>query len=284
MIAPPLSLVPPRRLGTLLASVRTDEGRSLDDVARSSPFGVDDLAAIEAGTRPLDDDAVAALLDAYRLEPDAVVPVRTELVVDLDDGRIASGASAREVAAPTADEVLTTYLSLVYTMRNATPGTPLVLRDADVDVLSRALDLAHPEVEHRLHDLMAEPQGAVRRRMGGLRARVLVPVAGMVVAATAIGTLLVVARSDDGDSTPAPATTDADTPVIVTSDEPARVGPASVQTPEGGLVVEGEDIPAAELPPDAANVGQAQTAVRNPDGSVSQFPTPDDTTATTPGP
>jgi hypothetical protein len=153
-------------------------------------------------------------------------------------------------------------------MRNAEPGTVLVLRDADVAVLSRALDLTRTAVERRLHDLMAEPTGEVRRRMGGLRARVLVPVVGVVVAATAVGVLLLVARGDDDQ--PAPAVTTAD------AEAEAELGPASVQTPGDGQVIQGEGIPAAELPPGAVNLGEAQTAVRNPDGSVSQFPTPPD--------
>jgi transcriptional regulator with XRE-family HTH domain len=270
VIAPPLSLVPPRRLGALLADRRRQSGRSLDDIASSSPFTATELATLEAGDRPLDDATVTAVLAAYGVEPDAAVPSRTELVVDLDEGRIIAGSRSSTVDAPTADEVLASYLSLVYTMRNAEPGTPLVLRDADVDVLSRALDLTQVAVERRLHDLMAEPTAAVRGRVGGLRARVLVPIVGVVVAVTAVGALVLVARSDDGQPAPAPA------PAVATADDQVQLGPSSVQTPDDGQVVQGEGIPADELPPGAVNLGEAQTAVRNPDGSVSQFPTPTD--------
>lgn len=267
VIAPPSSLVPPRRLGALLSERRRRDRRSLEDVAASSPFTAAELVELEAGDRRLDDVVVTALLAAYDVEPDALVPSRVELVVDVDEGRIVAGSRSRSVDAPTADEVLASYLSLVWTMRDAEPGAPLVLRDADVDVLSRALGLPRTVVADRLHGLMAEPAGDVHHRVGGLRGRVLVPLVGAVVAVTAIGTLVLVSRSDEHRGAPEP-------PPTVTAEPAPEVGPASVQTPGEGLVVQGEGIPAAELPPGAVNLGEAQTAVRDPDGSVTQYATP----------
>jgi transcriptional regulator with XRE-family HTH domain len=265
-----LTLVPPRRLGRLLADARSARGEDLDTVARRAGFEPATVAAIEAGERPVSDREIHALLGGYGVDPGELVPDRTELVVDLDEHLLAAGGEARSLGAPTADEVLTTYLSLVYTLRRATPGTTLVLRDADVDVLARVLELTGPEVERRLHELMVEPDGAVRRRMGALRARVLVPVVGVVVAATAVGVVLLVAR---GGERPAGAPEPA-----VVAEVPAELGPASfeIRGPDGSSqqVIVGEGIPADQLPPGAVNLGEAQTAVRNPDGSVSQFPTP----------
>jgi hypothetical protein len=266
VIAPPSSLVPPRRLGALLFGRRRRAGRSLDDVAASSRFTAVELTELEAGDLRLDDGIVIEALAAYGVEPDDLVPPRVELVVDLDEGRIVAGPRSRSVAAPTADEVLAGYLSLVCTMRGAEPGTPVVLRHADVDVLSRALGLARTVVAGRLAELMAEPAGEVHRRVGGLRDRVVVPLVGAVVAVTAIGTLVLVSRGDDDWGTPGPAPTVA----------AAELGPASRQTPDDGMVVQGEGIPASELPAGAVNLGEAQTAVRDADGSVIQYPTPGD--------
>jgi hypothetical protein len=128
--------------------------------------------------------------------------------VDLDHRRLRAGEHESPLPAPTADEVLATYLSLVYTMRHASPGTPVSLRDADIAVLSRVLDLTSVDVETRLVDLMADPEQHVARRHRWLRARVLVPAAGVLVAATALGSLVLVNGSTD----PAPpATTTAPT-------------------------------------------------------------------------
>lgn len=266
-----LTLVPPRRLGRLLAGARAARGEDLDSVARRAGLEPAAVAAIEAGQRPVVDREIHALLDAYGVDPGELVPDRTELVVDLDEHLLAAGGEARSLGAPTADEVLTTYLSLVYTLRRTTPGTTLVLRDADVDVLARVLELTGPEVERRLQELMVEPDGAVRRRMGALRARVVVPVAGVVVAATAVGVVLLVARGDGGRPAGAPEP-------AVGAEVPAELGPASfeIRAPDGSSqqVIIGEGIPADQLPPGAVNLGEAQTAVRNPDGSVTQFPTP----------
>ena len=268
-----LALVPPRRLGRLLADTRTARGEPVEVVAARAGLDPALVAAVEAGEQAVSDPQLEALLGGYGVDPGELVPDRTELVVDLDEHLLTAGGEARPLGAPTPDEVLTTYLSLVYTLRRTEPGTPIVLRDADVDVLARVLELTQPEVEQRLQRLMVQPDGAVRRRMGALRARVVVPVAGVVVAATAVGVVLLVSRT--GDERPAEA------PAPVTSgaaEAPAELGPASVEVrgPDGStqLVIIGEGIPADQLPPGAVNLGEAQTAVRNPDGSVSQYPTP----------
>ena len=107
------------------------------------------------------------MVELYGVDPDELLPGRHELVVDLDQRELAAAGHTQPLAgsAPTADEVLASYLSLVYTLRSTAPGTPLSLRQGDLDVLARALALATPEVEHRLRDLMAEPAAEVRRRV-----------------------------------------------------------------------------------------------------------------------
>src|SRR5262245_26569754 len=84
-------------------------------------------------------------------------PDRNPIVVDIEDGTIRAGEhqGTLPTGAPTTDQVLASYLSLVYTMRHATPGSAVPLREADLEVLGRALELAVPEVSERLHGLMA---------------------------------------------------------------------------------------------------------------------------------
>ena len=223
-----LTLVPPRRLGALLVDARLAQARSLEAVAAASRFDEQELTAIEAGQLLLADAELDDLLAAYHVTPDQLLPVRSQVVLDLEQGEVVVAEETARLAgdAPTADEVLSAYLSLVYTLRRAQPGTPLVLRDYDVAVLARALKLAEPDVEARLTGLMANPTEEIGRLTRVLRHKLLVPVAGVVVAATAVGTVLVL-RSDGGTS--APTTTEATT---VTT----RPGPVESSVPDAELI------------------------------------------------
>ena len=118
----------------------------------------------------------------------------------------------------------------------------------------------------------------------------LVPLAGVIVAATAVGALLLV-QADDGQrvvtqpgAAPEPAfvMTNPDgstTPVYIGDDvdvsqlPPGAVGlaPATQEYPDGLTVVNGEgQQPPADLPPNEVWLGDPQVAVQNPDGSVTQ--------------
>lgn len=253
-----LSVIPPARLGALLTATRERKGSTLEELAAGSAFSADDLASLEAGRRNLTDREVGEVLKVYGIDASTLVPERTELIVDLTDHQLAAGGEVRTLAgdAPTAEEVLATYLSLVYALRHATPGTPLTLRDADITVLSRALELAQLDVERRLHELMVDADGVVLTRVRDLRRRLLLPAIGVAVAATAIGTLLFVQAV--GDDPPA-------------GDPTVEVGPASEEIGDPVVVV-GEGIPVDALPGGAVNLGEPQVAERGPDGSIRQGP------------
>jgi hypothetical protein len=143
------------------------------------------------------------VLAGYRTTLDELLPARAQVVLDLERGRLLVADEVTELdGAPTPDEVLGAYLSLVYALRRAEPGTPVVLRGFDVAVLARALDLAEPEVERRLERLMVAPSAEVNRLTRLLRNKLAVPIVGAVVVATALGTVLVL--RDDGSTTPPP--------------------------------------------------------------------------------
>lgn len=228
-----LDIVPPRRIGLLLTGARAERGLTLAQVAARSSLAEDVLGSIEAGETPLTDESLDAVLNAYGTTIDELLPARRQVVLDLDAGQLLVAEEAAELqGAPTADEVLGAYLSLVYTLRRAVPGSAVVLREFDVAVLAKALDLAEPEVAARLTGLMADPSTEVSRLTRLFRSRLVLPIAGAVVVATALGTVLVL-RSDQR---PAPA-------------------PTSVNR-------FGEEVPPPEI-------GPAATQVRNDDGSVS---------------
>ena len=249
-------------MAQLLAEARRHHDESITELAERSggAFAAGDLLALEGGTYPLDDETVRRAVDLYRVDPGVLAPERSRLVIDLDERRLRAGAFVEPLPAPTADEVLATYLSLVYTMRHAVPGTPVSLRDADIAVLSRVLELTSADVETRLVDLMADPGDHVGTRHRWLRRRVLVPAAGILVAVTAVGSLVLVNAGDD--TTPAvPVATSGVAPTESTVVEPP---PASLIPP---LVVErGPGGEAVTVDPVEAEIGDAIVMERDANG------------------
>jgi hypothetical protein len=219
-------------LAQLLAEARRQNDESLTALAARSDgaFSRGDLLALEAGAAELDDDTVRRVVELYRIDPGVLAPERSRLVVDLDERRLRAGTHEQALGAPTADEVLATYLSLVYTMRHASPGTPLPLRDNDISVLSRVLELTSVDIESRLVELMADPDDEVADRHRWLRARVLVPAAGVLVAVTAVGSLIFVSGREDAPAVAPVAPTD----VTVTEVPASLIPPVVVERDANG--------------------------------------------------
>lgn len=244
-VSAPTTLVPPARLGQLLTTARDREQRSLNEVAAASGgrFRPVDLLAIEAGERTLGDEELQEVIDLYGVDPGELVPDRSRLIIDFEEGLIRAAEHEKELEsrAPTPDEVLTSYLSLVYSMRHRQPGERIPLRVNDMKVLSRALEMSIPAVEDKLTVLMADPDEVVSHRIGLLRKRFLVPAAGVVVAATAVGTLLLVNGRSTTPTQPAPPP-----PSFVQPSPPPMVGPAVVEEPGGQTR---ERTPADDAPP-----------------------------------
>jgi transcriptional regulator with XRE-family HTH domain len=195
-MTPTTSLVPPRRLGALLRQARLSSGRELGELATRSGLSIVELDDVEHGRRELDEPTLTALVDSYGIPGSGLVPERSQLVIDLDDGRIAVNRTDVDVdPAFGPDAVLTRYLALVYRLRSLPIGTPLHLRDVDLDVLSTALALGTGDIDARLHRLMDSRSDVVadQRR---IRRQLLFPLVGVVIAATGVGTLVLVSDRD----------------------------------------------------------------------------------------
>ncbi len=202
------TLVPPLRLGRLLAEARSSAGLTVDDIADRAGglLEVQQLEGAEGGTLPLDDHLIEALIAAYGVEIGELVPERAQLIIDLDEGHIAVADGVAPLDQPNSpDHVLARYLGLVYALREMPAGSPIALRDVDVSVLGAALDLHDNEVERRLRGLIDTSLPEVNRLASMFRHRLLIPMAGVVLGATAVGTLLLV--RNDAAPTPAPTTT-----------------------------------------------------------------------------
>ncbi len=198
-----LSLVPPGRFGRLLAEHRWGLGASLEVlVARTrGRFDTAQLADIEAGRRLLTDDDLALLSAVYGVHAEAdVQPRRTRLVVDLDEGFVASG-SQRRVLGPgdSVDDILTRYLGLILALRGEPAGSPTPLRQDDLAVLTDTLWIEPEEVEARLAVLMTNPRDRVGRRVRRLSRRTVVPEAGILVALTGEGLLVLDSNGENPD-------------------------------------------------------------------------------------
>lgn len=249
-----VSLVPPRRLGAVLADHREGRGWTRELVAGRSGglMTAADLGGLERGERLLDDASLRDVIDLYEIDTGSLVPERARLVIDLDGGllhideriaRIGRRSGRPEVLLPR-------YLSLVYSLRGVPPGRPIPLRADDLDVLGRALRVGIDSVAADLTSLMSDSDGEILRRSRLLSRRVLVPAAGILVALCGVGSILLLA---DG-ANPAAADPSASSSVVRQSTPPSET---NGETEASSLVGVGS----------GAEIGTAVVQERLADGS-----------------
>lgn len=221
---PPELLLPPKRLGSLLAEARLSGGYSLVEAADAlgTNWSPVELLEVETGRRPVLDPDLEQLTELYGIATTSLIPERSRLVIDLDERVLGVGGQQVVLGGDVVQdrEVLGQYLAMVYTMRDLRPGLSVPLREPDLEVLSSALERPTDELEAELRQMMVDAGAVVEPKMHRLRGRVLIPAIGLIVAATTAGVLLLV---NDSDATPAPE--GANPPAAVTTD----IGDAAVQ-------------------------------------------------------
>jgi transcriptional regulator with XRE-family HTH domain len=229
-------LVPPRRLGQLLATARVQSGYSLEEAtdALGSSWSPLALLEVETGHRPVVDRDLALLTTLYGIPTTNLIPARSHLLLDLDEGRLEVGDRTATLEGDSLErrDVLARYLSMVYAMRDVNPGQTVPLRLPDLEILSGVLGAPRRQVEDELHELMVRNPDLVSARTRRLKGRLLVPVLGVLVAVTAVGTLLLVNDSDAADVSStggAPATTVVESPTAPAGEVPTEIGDAVVQ-------------------------------------------------------
>ncbi len=183
-------LVPPARFGALLAKQRRQANVSVAEVASSSAsrFTVQDLEQIEQGRAVLDETLLAAVSSLYEIHTSPIVPQRNSLVIDLVDKNVSVGDRNITFQDTSIETILERYLSLLYLLRNQTPGTHVTLRQPDLLVLEQALRLPIPRIETVIAELT--PKHGVKERTSSLKKRLIVPGAGILVSLTALGSLV----------------------------------------------------------------------------------------------
>lgn len=220
-MSPNTSLVPPRRLGMLLRDARVAAGWELAALIEGTSLSVVELDDIEHGRRRVDEATLETLVRIYGIEDAGLVPERSRLVIDLDEGRIAVDRADLAVdPADGPDAVLARYLALVYRLRDLPVGATLHFREVDIDVLATALALDGADIAGRLERLVRD-ESQVERDQQRIRRQLVLPLVGVVVAATTVGTIVLVVDDD-----PAP-----DDPPAVASD--IGIGGAIEENPGG---------------------------------------------------
>ena len=142
-----------------------------------------------------DDGQLAGVATLYGVDVATIVPPRSKLVVDLDEGilRVDGRRSATEVGeGADRHEVLARYLALVYSMRQVQPGAEITLRVDDLDVLGTCLRVGRQTLVADLESLMSNPDDLVGWRLRLLRKKVLVPAAGILVSFCGVAALVLI--------------------------------------------------------------------------------------------
>ncbi len=219
-----ITLVPTSRFGALLSAQRREQHLELAKLAESSggSLTVRDLQQIERGRFQLDDDLTLQVADLYGLQPGSVMPERKELIVDFDHHFIDTSGKTMNLGSGDDKEVLSRYLTLVYSMRGQEPGTPLAFREKDLQTLSQVLELTYDTVEVVLNELIENHADELKDRGSVLREKLIIPGAGILVAALSVGSLVFVGASEVENNTQQP--TDAVAMVDSATTSPEFVG------------------------------------------------------------
>lgn len=298
-----LSLVPPGRLGALLAEQRVKRGLSRDDLVERSTrlalgFDADQLFEIEHGFVTLSDSALSRALSLYGVRSGGLLQDRARLVLDLNEGTMWAGDHVEKLGRKRNQvDIFERYVSLLYVMRNEQPGKRLTLRDEDLVVLSQTFGRDIDAIHSELLGLMLSQRTVswVRR----LSEKVRVPTAGILVGLTAAGSLVITnnilsgaeAATSSASGPVPPSATAASGLVLASTDtsphlqaptesQLSPVGPYSV--PVSGLIARA-DSPGAQVADqtDRNNSERDETELGNPESERSTSNSSNDASAPT---
>jgi transcriptional regulator with XRE-family HTH domain len=188
-----LSLVPPRRLGALLAERRSQYSFSVEEMARRSMgrFDTAALEAIEAGVATIDDVDIESLSLLYEFNSTPPRPQRSKLILAADeDVPLPFDSAAFDDAM--VDAVLTRYVALLHLLRNIAIGGDLPLRADDLEMLSDAFSMSEQAVTERVDAIRATQAAEIAEQAERMRRRLVVPAAGLLVGPTPAGMLVLV--------------------------------------------------------------------------------------------
>ncbi len=152
-----VSYVPTARLAELLVAARGGMGISLDEICEvfAGRVTVFQLMQLEASVLTITDEDLRVIAKAYGLDYNLFAPARGLLRVDLANLTISMGESESAFeAVSSSTDVLIRYLALLYNLRLAKPGEPIVLRDPDLNELAATFACPPSQIEKVLRHLM----------------------------------------------------------------------------------------------------------------------------------
>jgi hypothetical protein len=168
------SFVPTARLAQLLIVARGGMGISLDEMSQrfGERFTVFQLMQLEAATLAINDDDLRAIARAYGLDYTLFAPARGLLRIDLTAMTISIGEteSAFEPGS-NSTEVLIRYLALLYNLRQANPGEPIVLRDPDLYELAKSFACPVAQIDQALRHLITNNAPDIKAQVKTLKKR-----------------------------------------------------------------------------------------------------------------
>ncbi len=195
------SLVSLPRLGAALHAHRSASGMAAASLSRHCDgwWGPDDLLAVERGDWPLDDASVVSICHLYGL-PGRGIPAAAdlELVIDRTDSIELTDDSAAPQRA-TAELGLVRLAALGQLLGDAPLEDPTT-----IDVLSVAFEMSIDEISAALDHASGPAQDGVAAASAALANRVVVPTAGILIAATPSGSVVLTRRAGAswGEATP----------------------------------------------------------------------------------
>jgi len=207
-----------------MVASRTSQGLDLVEMAQRSNgmFTPSYLENAERGRVTLDDRSIEYLVGLYQVDSSPVVPHRHELVLDIDLHELRINQNAVSFESMHIDDVLGRYLSLVYRLRGLKPGSDLVLRDRDLDVLSTSLGYTSVDLRREIQDLISAPDSVHRAQQVGTGR--IIGAAGLLVGLTAIGAFVLVSVSS---SDPAPEVLGETLSAEIVGGFPSEIGAAA---------------------------------------------------------
>jgi len=195
--APPLDLdlplVPSARLGAALHRARTRSGATMAALARDSAgrFLPDDLVLVERGAVEPTDDTITALVGLYGLSGRPLpTGASIELVLDRSPSTLvgrSSDAATTGGAASTGPEWVAARLVALSVLLGLDVTTGLLGTAVVSEALERPPTAVVELIDDVLHRYAPEIGGIITR----IEQRVVVPAAGILVAETPMGSLLV---------------------------------------------------------------------------------------------
>jgi hypothetical protein len=160
-----LGLIPPARLGPFVAMARQQIGMSREQLAAASQgrLTLRDVSLLERGRLVCREAQLSAIQELLGVPFGKVVPLRARLIIDPMQCRMVLGGHIAEVVPNASDsELLLRYLALVYLCRRARPGSFVVPRSDDLEVLSELLGHSTESIRQELAHLCHHERDVLR--------------------------------------------------------------------------------------------------------------------------